>query len=98
MGATNIYLVDVDVFVEGSDQHPKREYLERVAKFGHWQKHDRLTLVRSDVAWIETLGHIAEHAPPPPGRFPTRPKPPVAPLTARAAAASNSRRTGCRLP
>lgn len=64
MDATRIYLVDVDVFVEGSDQRSKREYLERVAKFGHWKKHDRLTLVRTEVAWIETLGNIAEHGPP----------------------------------
>jgi len=56
--------VDVDVFVEGSDECCKREYLERVAKFGHWKKHDRLTLLRTDVAWMETLGHFAEHGPP----------------------------------
>jgi len=62
--ANQIYLVDVDVFVEGRDGPSKRGYLQRVAKFGHWKKHDRLALALAEVAWVETLGKIAEQGPP----------------------------------
>lgn len=64
MDQDRIYLVSVDVHTAGGDAGGKRAWLERVAKFGHWQRHDRLVVERSRVAWIETLGHIAEHGPP----------------------------------
>jgi hypothetical protein len=59
-----VYLVDVDVHVDGAHGLSKRAWLEQVAKFGHWKKHERLALARADVAWIETLGTIAVEGPP----------------------------------
>ena len=62
--AERIYLVDVDVHTAGGEAGGKRAYLERVAKFGHWKQLDRLAIDRRRVAWMETLGRIAEQGPP----------------------------------
>jgi hypothetical protein len=62
--AERIYLVDVDVHVAGGEAGSKRDYLERVAKLGHWKQHDRLVVERSRVTWMATLGRIAEHGVP----------------------------------
>ncbi len=59
-----IYLVDVDVHVSGSDGTTKRDWLQRIGRFGHWKKHDRLVLELDDVAWMDTLGNIAANGPP----------------------------------
>jgi len=64
MDGERIYLVDVDEHTVAADGTSKRAYLEQVAKFGHWKKHDRVTIERSDVAWFERLGKIAESGPP----------------------------------
>ena len=56
--------MDVEVVGGDSDERSKRDDLKRVAKFEPWKKHDRLTLLRTDVSSMETLGHIAEHGPP----------------------------------
>lgn len=61
--ARHVYLVDVDVH-EATEDGAKRRYLEQVAKFGHWKKLDRIAVPLDDVAWMERLGHIAEHGPP----------------------------------
>ena len=62
--AERVYLVDVDVHTAGDGAASKRDYLTQVAKFGHWKKHDRLSLPLADVLWLEPLGKIAEHGPP----------------------------------
>jgi hypothetical protein len=64
MDAEQIRMVDVDVHAYGGDRGSRREYLERVAKWGHFKQHDRLALSRKDVVWLETLGRIAEHGVP----------------------------------
>lgn len=61
---TRIYLVDVAVHQESSKGQSKRAYLQRVAKFGHYKQHDRMSVLLRDVAWFETLGKIASDGPP----------------------------------
>lgn len=61
---TRIYLVDVDVHEGGEGGTSKRDWLARIGRFGHWKKVDRLALDLADVAWMDTLGNIAEQGPP----------------------------------
>jgi hypothetical protein len=61
MDDARIQLVDVDVHAYGNNRESRRQYLERVARFGHWKKHDRMVLPRAKVVWFEKLGTIAEH-------------------------------------
>lgn len=60
---TRIYLVDVDVHRPDATAS-KRDFLERVGKFGHWKKHDRLVVELDTVSWMDTLGNIATNGPP----------------------------------
>lgn len=61
--AERIWLVDVDVDRDGEGGLSQRAWLEQVAKFGQWKKHDRMVLARADVLWLETLGKIAVDGP-----------------------------------
>lgn len=60
-----IFLVDVDEHVLAAGTSTKRAWLERVSRFGHWKKHDRLALDLGEVVWMDTLGNIAANGPPP---------------------------------
>lgn len=62
--ATQVYLVDVAVHTPEPGGLSKRDFLAQVAAFGFWKQHDRLTVPRADIAWLETLGKIAENGPP----------------------------------
>jgi len=71
MDNDRIYLVDVDEHTAPSTEsreQSKQDYLQQVAKFGHWKKHDRLVIEQQDVAWFRTLGSIAESGPDGAGR------------------------------
>lgn len=58
MDDDNVYLLDVDVHEDGQDGRSKQDYLSRAAKFGHWKKHDRVTVPKARVAWVKPLGDI----------------------------------------
>ena len=59
-----VYLVDVAVHECVDGGQSKRDYLVQVAKFGPWAQHDRIAVPRAEVAWMDTLGNIAERGPP----------------------------------
>lgn len=60
MDAKEIILLDVDEHEDGHEGRSKSDYLKRVAKFGAWKKHERVTLPMNDVAWVKPL-HELEH-------------------------------------
>jgi len=55
-----VLLVDVDVHEEGQNGRSKAQFIERVAKFGHWKKLDHFAVPRNEVTSIKRLGDMAE--------------------------------------
>jgi hypothetical protein len=58
MDDREIVLVDADEHEEGGGGRSKEEFVREAARVGVWKKHDRLTVPRSQVAWIRPLGEF----------------------------------------
>ncbi len=54
-----ILLLDCDEHDESSSETPRQEYLQKVVKFGHWKKHDRLFVANDDIASVQRLGELS---------------------------------------
>ena len=53
-----VHLVGADVHDEGAKGVTKGDYLSRVARVGHWERHPRLSLPRAEVVSIRPLGEL----------------------------------------
>ena len=54
-----VILLDADVHRDGEAGKTKQQYLEQVARYGIWKKHDRVVVPRSEVASVVRLGDLA---------------------------------------
>lgn len=73
-----IVLHDVDVHTEGEDGKTNREYLDRAARFGVWQKHQQLVLAAAEVSGLAPLSEYFRR----PGEAAAVSAPPPAPVAA----------------
>jgi iron-sulfur cluster assembly protein len=77
--AEHVVLVDVDQHTAGEDGRTNGEYLERAAKFGVWNKHERLVLPAAEVTGLVPLAEYFRSpagttaSTPPPAAHPTPP-------------------------
>ena len=58
-GPDGIVLLDVDVHADGEGGRSKADYVQAVARFGHWKKHDRVVVPGAEIASVRRLGDIA---------------------------------------
>jgi hypothetical protein len=58
MDEREIVLHDVATHKDGADGKSKAAYVQDVARFGFWKKHDAVAIPRAEVASIRRLGEI----------------------------------------
>lgn len=59
MDDERVVLRDVDEHEDGQEGTSKEEFVQRAARFGFWNRHQRLVVPRADVTSIRRLGEIA---------------------------------------
>ena len=57
--AESIVLLDADVHEDGTGGRSKGEYLRQVARVGHWNKIERISIPAQDILTVRRLGEIA---------------------------------------
>lgn len=70
-----ILLLDVDGHEEGRDGLSKTQWIERAARFGHWNRHPKIEVAAADIVSVNRLVDVAaanegedRASPPSPGR------------------------------
>ncbi|MBI1851422.1 MAG: hypothetical protein HYR85_13865 [Planctomycetes bacterium] len=58
MDDREIVLHDVATHKDGQDGKSKAEYVDAVARFGFWKKHETVSIPTNEVASIRRLGEI----------------------------------------
>ncbi len=58
MDAAQIVLLDVDQHQDGHDGRSKHDFVQQVARFGHWKKQDRVVIPTERIASVRRLGEI----------------------------------------
>ena len=54
-----ILLLDADDHDDGRDGLSKAQWVERAARFGHWNRHPRVTVAAAEIASVRRLGDLA---------------------------------------
>lgn len=58
MDAGQIVLLDVDSHRDGDDGRSKEDFVQQVARFGHWSRQPRLTIPAEQIASVRRLGEV----------------------------------------
>jgi hypothetical protein len=58
MDGRGIVLLDVDVHEDGAEGRSKEEFVRQAARFGHWKKHDQITIEAANIASVRRLGEV----------------------------------------
>ena len=58
MDEQRIILLDVDQHRDGDAGRTKDDFVQQVARFGHWKKQDRVMIPAEQIASVRRLGEI----------------------------------------